>query len=121
MNDELINTKKWIWVTFQKAGFHFYGAAPEETGYLKNIHRHLFKFKVKIEVFHNDRDVEFHAVLKFCESLMENEFNMNGCSCEMLSDQLYKELSTKYPGRDMIIDVSEDGECGSTIEYFLNF
>lgn len=115
-----MQTKKWIWVTFQKVGYHFYANAPDTTPYLKNEHRHLFKFKVQIEVFQNDRDVEFHDCLTYCESLLVNSFNMNGQSCEMLSDQLYEGITKKYPGRDMIIDVSEDGECGSTIQYFVN-
>jgi len=37
----------------------------------------------------------------------------------MLSDDLYLQLANKYPGRNMKIQVSEDGECGCLIEYNL--
>jgi hypothetical protein len=116
--------KKWIWVTFQKAGFHYYPAAQtditlQDVSYLGARHRHLFKFNVQIEVFHNDRELEFHQVLDYCESLYKDEnLDINHKSVEMLADDLYAVLSTKYPNRDMKITISEDGECGCTIEYF---
>ena len=58
-----------IWVTFTKEGIHKYPAALEDpnlaTGdeydvsFLGYPHRHIFKFRVSIEVFHDDRDIEF--------------------------------------------------------------
>ena len=61
-----------IWVTFQKAGFHKYPAASidpalEDVSYLGNRHRHLFKFNIQIEIFHNDREIEFHQCLNYCD------------------------------------------------------
>lgn len=119
----MINAKRWIWVTFQRAGFHRYPAAEFESNlsdvkYLSNRHRHLFKFKVQLEIFHNDRELEFHQVLNFCESLFTDEvFDINYKSVEMLSDELYELLIHKYPNRDIKINISEDGECGCYIEY----
>jgi hypothetical protein len=121
MNQE--NITKWIWVTFQKVGFHKYPAAASDpnlsdVSYLGVRHRHLFKFKVQIEVFHNDRELEFHQVLNFCESLFANQtIDIDYKSVEMLSDDLHEKLIEKYPGRRMKIEVSEDGECGGLIEY----
>lgn len=115
--------KRWIWVTFQKAGFHFYPQAStdpllSDVSYLGNRHRHLFKFSVQIEIFHNDRELEFHQVLNYCESLYSSgSLDVNHKSVEMISDDLYDQLAAKYPGRDMKITVSEDGECGCLIEY----
>ena len=114
--------KRKIWVTFQRAGFHRYPAAGEDpqladVGYLANKHRHLFKFRVEIEVFHNDRELEFHQVLNYCESLYQDQLDIDFKSVEMLADDLYMHLITKYPGRNMAIEVSEDGECGCRIEY----
>jgi predicted RNase H-like HicB family nuclease len=111
-------TKKWVWITFQKSGFHYYPSADESVGYLASKHRHLFKFKVQIEVFHNDRDVEFHGLLNFCEGLFEGKtLDIDFKSCEMLAQDLYDKLSERYSNRDIVIDVSEDGECGCSIEY----
>jgi hypothetical protein len=35
----------------------------------------------------------------------------------MISDDLYKEISAKYPNRFVEIEVAEDGENGSLIFY----
>jgi hypothetical protein len=117
-------TKKWIWVTFQKAGLHRYPAAGidsnlESVDYLQHTHRHKFHFKVKMEVFHNDRDLEFIMVQEYCESLYGNKtLIVDYRSVEMIAEDLYNILKEKYPNRDMIIDVSEDGENGCSIEFF---
>lgn len=116
------SAKRWIWVTFQKAGFHKYPAAAtdpalQDVSYLGNKHRHLFKFKVQIEIFHNDRELEFHQVLNYCESLFDKTIDIDFKSVEMLADDLYIQLAGKYPNRSMRINVSEDGECGCEIEY----
>ena len=115
--------QRQIWVTFQRVGFHKYIAAETEpsladVSYLGNRHRHLFKFTVQIQVFHNDRDLEFHQVLNYCESLFSTQtIDIDFKSVEMLADELHEQLASKYPGRNMKISVSEDGECGCTIEY----
>lgn len=112
-----------IWVTFQRAGFHRYPAAGEDpnlsdVSYLAARHRHLFKFRVEIEIFHNDRELEFHQVLNYCESLYkDNHIEIDYKSVEMLADDLYVQLASRYPDRYMAIEVSEDGECGCRIEY----
>lgn len=117
------HAKRWIYVNFQKAGFHKYPAAEtdpmlSDVSYLGNRHRHLFKFIVQIEIFHNDRELEFHQVLNYCESLFESQtIDIDYKSVEMLADDLYLQLAEKYPGRNIKINVSEDGECGCIIEY----
>lgn len=114
---------RWIYVNFQKAGFHRYIAAETDpkladVSYLGNRHRHMFKFNVQIQIFHNDRELEFHQVLNYCESLFATQaIDIDYKSVEMLADDLYVQLADRYPDRDMKISVSEDGECGCVIEY----
>lgn len=122
VDNSLSQATRWIYVTFQKAGFHRYPDAEAnpllaDVAYLGREHRHLFKFKVHIQVVHNDRDLEFHQVLNYCESLFAGELNIDYKSVEMLADDLYIQLAQKYPNRAMKIEVSEDGECGCVIEY----
>ena len=38
-------------------------------------------------------------------------------SCEMIADELYKEISNRHPGRFVEIEVSEDNENGCLIFY----
>ena len=122
--------KRQIWVTFQKEGVHLYPAAKDDpalaTGgwddvsFLGVAHRHIFHFRVAIDVFHDDRDIEFIQFKRWLESL----YNANDAvlrldfkSCEMIADDLYLQISSRYPGRKMVINVSEDNENGCEISY----
>ena len=58
-----------IFTTFQKEGIHFYPNAPEEVSFLRHPHRHMFHFRVEMEVFHDNRDVEFIMWKREMESL----------------------------------------------------
>lgn len=120
--------KKKIWVTFQKEGVHCYPAAATDpmlaTGneydvsFLASPHRHIFHFRVAIEVMHNDRDIEFIQFKRWLESLYVNTIlQLDYKSCEMIADDLYTQIATKYPNRDVWIEVSEDGENGCSVEY----
>jgi len=115
--------KKYIWVTFQKEGIHKYPAALtdprlKDVQFLGYSHRHMFHFRIEIEVFHDDRDIEFILFKRELESLYdENVIHLDYKSCEMISDDLYNYISNKYPNREMWIEVSEDGENGSRCYY----
>jgi hypothetical protein len=119
---------KMIWVTFRKEGIHKYPAAATDptlaTGdeydvsFLANEHRHIFHFRVWIGVTHNDRDIEFIQFKRWLEKLYSDAIlQLDHKSCEMMSDDLYDVISKKYPGREIWIEVSEDGENGSFIKY----
>lgn len=127
--------KRQIWVTFQEEGIHCYPAAETDpqlaTGdeydvsFLAYPHRHIFHFKVWIDVWHNDRDIEFIQFKRWLKNLYKATDNrpalyVNHKSCEMIADDLYMQIAQKYPGRAVTIEVSEDGENGCTIEYNLS-
>ena len=128
LKEQAAKGAKMIWVTFRKEGIHKYPAALDDpklaTGdrmdvsFLGYPHRHIFHFKVAIEVFHDDRDIEFIQFKRWLESLYAGgTLELDYKSCEMISDDLYNEISTKYPGRFVEIDVAEDGENGCSIFY----
>lgn len=116
---------RMIWVTFQKEGIHKYPAALEDpkladVSFLGFPHRHIFHFRVSISVFHNDRDIEFIQFKRWLESLYSGEQNclrLDYKSCEMIADDLYNQINSRYPGRHVIISVSEDNENGCEIVY----
>lgn len=110
--------QKYIFVTFQKEGIHRYPDAPAGVEFLAHPHRHMFHFRVEIEVFHDDRDLEFILVKRELESLYTDEvLELNNKSCEMMADDLANYLMQKYPGRNLAITVSEDGENGAICYY----
>ncbi len=134
-----------IWVTFQKEGIHKYPAALSDpslaTGdhydvsFLGYPHRHIFHFRVWIDVLHNDRDIEFIQFKRWILSLYADTagsdvvrdrsvshnqnsiLELNNKSCEMIADDLYLQIAQKYPGRSVWIEVAEDGENGCLIKY----
>jgi hypothetical protein len=117
-----------IWVTFRKEGVHRYPAAGHDpklasgdeydVSFLQYPHRHMFHFKVYLEVFHDDRDVEFIQFKRWLENLYnKGTLELDFKSCEMMADDLYKEISSKYTDRKIWIEVSEDGENGCLKQY----
>jgi hypothetical protein len=126
-----------IWVTFRREGVHCYPAAATDpllaTGdeydvsFLASPHRHIFHFRVSIDVFHNDRDIEFIQFKRWLENLYSGTgpfaegrvLELNYKSCEMIADDLYLQIAARYPKRAVTIEVSEDGENGCSINYNL--
>ena len=108
----------YIWITTQKEMTHNYPDAPEEVAFLRNEHRHLFKFKVYLEIFGDDRDVEFIIFKRYIDELLfQVDETLGRKSCEMVSNDLYENINKKYPNRKIKIEVSEDGENGVLYEY----
>lgn len=124
----MTNAKRWIWVTFKREGIHCYPAAKDDpklaTGgwddvsFLGVPHRHIFHFRVAVTVTHNDRDIEFIQFKRWLEKLYnEDVLELDYKSCEMMADDLYRQIANTYPGREVKIEISEDGENGALIEY----
>ena len=125
-----IRPNKMIWVTFRKEGIHKYPAAltdpslatgdEYDVSFLGHPHRHIFHFRVWIGVNHNDRDIEFIQFKRWLEGLYssaQDTLSLDYKSCEMMSDDLYAQISQKYPNREVWIEIAEDGENGSFIKY----
>ncbi len=100
-------------------------------------HSHTFKIEVKVEVEHNDREVEFFMFQRDvdnairgcyidCEEdvstddvgyrFIETFISLGRKSCEEIAEDIYNELLVQYP-RPMIISVSEDGNVAAEIEF----
>jgi len=99
--------KRKIWITFRKEGIHCYPAAATDpslaTGdeydvsFLGTPHRHIFHFRVWIDVLHNDRDIEFIQFKRWLENLYKDGIlQLDYKSCEMMADDLYSEISARY-------------------------
>ena len=115
-------TESMVWVRFQREGIHKYPAALDdpkltEVSFLGHPHRHIFHFKIWIEVFHNDRDIEFILFKRWLEGLYDGTLELDYKSCEMIADDLHKEIINKYPDRETWISVSEDNENGCIKKY----
>ena len=120
-----------IWVTFRKEGIHRYPDAATnpllatgdeyDVSFLAVPHRHIFHFRVWIDVFHNDRDIEFIQFKRWLENLYATgTLKLDYKSCEMIADDIYIKIAERYPNRAVWIEVAEDGENGCLIKYELS-
>jgi len=120
--------KSMIWVTFTKEGIHCYPAAATDpnlntndeynVSFLSTPHRHIFHFKIYIEVFHDDRDIEFIQFKRWLEKCYsDGTLELNYKSCEMIARDLHATIIARYPGRETWISVSEDNENGCFIKF----
>jgi hypothetical protein len=120
-----------IWCTFRKEGIHKYPAAATDpnlctageydVSFLASPHRHVFWFKVWIDVWHSNRDLEFIQFKRWLESLYGKDIlQLDFKSVEMIADDLYIQVAGRYPDRAVWIEVAEDGENGCLIKYELS-
>ena len=121
-----------IWVTFRKEGIHKYPAAATDpalaTGdeydvsFLATAHRHIFHFRVWIDVEHSDRAIEFIQFKRWLENLYQDgTLQLDYKSCEMMAEDLYDQIAARYPDKEIWIEVSEDGENGCLIKFKLTY
>jgi len=95
-------------------GFHFWPDAPQEIGYLRNVHRHVFEIIAKIPVNHDDRDKEIiqtqNEIRHYLSTMYADEnghLQLGHRSCEMLA----KEIADKFGCIE--VTVQEDGYGGA--------
>lgn len=117
---------RWIEVSFQKEGIHKYPAALtderlKDVSFLGHPHRHMFHFYVKVEVFHNDRDIEFILLKRELEALYGTKLELDYKSCEMIAEELLHYIIKTYSNRRKVeVRVYEDNENGAVLEYVSN-
>ena len=130
------HAERKIWVTFRREGIHCYPAAATDprlntageydVAFLASPHRHIFHFRVWIDVWHNDRCIEFIQFKRWLENLYTSHrsdtnsiLELDFKSCEMIADDLYIQIAQRYPDRAVWIEIAEDGENGCLIKYEL--
>ena len=126
MTLKLLNSQ--IWVTFQKEGIHKYPAALndpklatgdwDDVSFLGYPHRHIFHFRVDIDVFHDDREIEFIQFKRWMERLYaDGTIQLDYKSCEMMAEELAEHIHKRFPNRNFSISISEDGENGAKLNF----
>ena len=123
------SSKRMIWVTWRQEAVHKFPAALEDpkfaTGdeydvsFLGYPHRHIFHFKVGVQVWHDDREIEFIQFSRWLQNLYKSEgvLNLDYKSCEMIADDMFDQIAQRHPDREVSIEVSEDGENGCLVRY----
>ena len=110
--------KIYIKVKNQFDDLHCYPNAPEQVNYLRNLHRHTFMLTSTIQVFHEDRELEFYMVKDFIDTIIHSLKTIQiSKSCENIASFVLTELKNKYGNnRYYKVTCSEDGWNEAIIE-----
>jgi len=112
-------TKRWALVGGSFVAIHCWPEAPESERYLRSQHRHMFEVRIQIEVFHADREIEYYNFKKQLQIFLMLMPKYLTSSCEMYCDIIATMIKAKYPKRDLVVKVLEDGMEGAVCEYAL--
>jgi hypothetical protein len=106
----------YVEISTRFPGWHHWPSAPAHRDYLAVRHRHLFHVTASLEVWHDDREVEFHDLLEFVER-QTNRYGeeLGACSCEHIAQRIGEAVMEKWPDRGLVVAVSEDGENGARL------
>lgn len=92
---------------------HHWPECPIETqSHLRHPHRHIFHVKMKWEVHHDDRDIEFIEMKRLVDDfIMQTYWDrfLGRTSCEMICEQLADQFNACY------VRVMEDNENGAEL------
>ena len=111
-------TGRRITVKEDFVAFHRWKDAPEPVSFLRDMHRHLFKVLVIIDVSHADRQVEFFDAQKTLRSILRKDFEGKrmDLSCEQMAEEIGHRLAFNcYPV--VAVEVSEDGENAGRVHF----
>ena len=108
----------YITVKNQFDDLHCYPNAPEQVSYLRSNHRHTFMLESTLQVFHEDRELEFYMVKDYIDSILVEIKGMEiNKSCENICSFVMDKLMEKYgTQRFYRISCSEDGWNKATVE-----
>lgn len=114
-----MNEQVFIVINTEFEKIHRYADAPEEVKYLRYPHRHTFYVNAKIQVFSDDREIEFilckHLINDFIN--IEKDTWKEEVSCEMMAKYILEFLQEQYgEHRHYEIYVSEDNENGALVK-----
>lgn len=107
----------------QFEGIHRYPDAPDEVSFLRYPHRHMFHVDVELDVFDDDREIEFIMVKHKLNKWLDSHKDLNGViqmgstSCEQMAKQVIAFVDTIILSglpRCVIVTVWEDNENGAT-------
>lgn len=109
---------RYIKVKTSAEFIHQYTNAPDEVRFLSYPHRHMLQIEAIIEVFTDDRELEFILVKRTLNEILDGLrlTTVSDRSCEMIAQCILTKLRIKYgTNRNYQIEVSEDGENSAVL------
>lgn len=117
-----------VHVGAQIEGLHHWPDADGPDNYLRHPHRHLFIVEARIEVLHDDREIEINAAARWLNNLLPTlattspmatgPVDFGAQSCEQLAHRITEAITEKYGARRRIhTRVLEDGLLGASVTW----
>jgi len=111
------NLMTFVVASFVVEGIHCWPECPlEEVSFLRSPHRHLFFFRMRKAVTHDDRDVEIIMLARAAKLFIQQTHpTVDGCSdfgrqsCEMLAQKVLAMFDCDA------VEVLEDNENGAVV------
>ncbi|WP_239376973.1 hypothetical protein [Frankia sp. Cj5] len=126
----LTQTTTFVEITSRCEGLHHWPEAPPQERYLRDPHRHTFVAVVRVQVFHDDRDIEINALARWLNhawtSLATSHreigdgrlLDFGTQSCEQFSRAITQLVIDRHGDqREITCTVLEDGLLGGGITY----
>lgn len=109
---------RYIIIQFQIPALHCWPEAPQEVSFLRSPHRHVFHYKVWLNVNHNNRDLEFILLKGQMREWVKERYagNAGHRSCEQLAEEL-GEYCFAQGWQPLSIEVYEDGENAGGVSW----
>ena len=105
-----------IFIRTSFEGIHAYKDAPEEVAFLRNAHRHIFGVYVEMDVYHDDRELEFIMIKRTINRWLKVQgTDLDNMSCEQIGKFIIQWLIREYGPRDYKVIIDEDQENGAVI------
>lgn len=100
-----------VWITDRFEAWHRWLNAPDQVGFLRDWHRHMFHVKVGVPVVGLDREVEFFILKGKLAAVLDDCYRGEWFekSCEMIATELLDAMRASF------VEVSEDGENGAMV------
>ena len=119
---------RYIRVTAQAEALHHWASAPGPEQYLRQPHRHLFTVDVRMQVHHDDREVEVNSLARWLQhDVLPGLGTPAGHgrlpdpgtqSCEQLAARVAEALRSRHgTTRWVECEVLEDGILGGGIRW----
>jgi len=123
--------KKFIKITFNIPGFHYWDNAPDDFIYLKDNHRHIFYWTVLVNIEKDNREIEFIDLKDLslesikncylCSTFGDSQLDFGNYSCEIIAQKSKEIIEHSYFDvwnkkiSIYSIEVTEDNENGALI------
>lgn len=108
--------KRMIEIRFRFEGLHHWPDAPDEVIFLRSPHRHEFYARVRMDVLHADRELEFFMMKSRLQQFVKNwGYDLGSQSCEMMATKIMEFVVEKWSRSEVEVEINEDNENGAIV------